>query len=268
MEPRFGHDFGNLRVHTDAKAAESAEALGAQAYAYGSRIVFAAGRYQPRTTAGRSLLAHELAHTIQQSDQTRPLEESAKGAADNVMGGESIPPLKKTALIVARQPLQGGFPDFPKEVDLSKFTELYFTFRGEDTRRVKHRSFSRYPRLDDPDWSKPRGARVTADALAAWLAQEGLGRELAKSQLLSSNGFTGSQEAREYWAKYVQDHYDDLREYQLFKENAAKSKLRSGSRTNKGVKSWQSSRAALIRTISIWGSSDTFAPSMRRRKKR
>jgi hypothetical protein len=109
---------------------------------------------------------------------------------------------------------------------------------------------------------------VTADALAAWLAQEGLGRELAKSQLLSSNGFTGSQEAREYWAKYVQDHYDDLREYQLFKENAAKSKLRSGSRTNKGVKSWQSSRAALIRTISIWGSSDTFAPSMRRRKKR
>jgi hypothetical protein len=91
MEPRFGHDFGDLRVHTDAKAAESAKALGALAYAYGSHIVFAAGRYQPHTAAGRSLLAHELlAHTIQQNDQTRPLE-PAKGAAQNVMGGGSIP---------------------------------------------------------------------------------------------------------------------------------------------------------------------------------
>jgi hypothetical protein len=221
MEPRFGHDFGDLRVHTDAKAAKSAEALGALAYTYGSHIVFAAGRYQPHTTAGRSLLAHELAHTIQQSDQTRPSEASAKGTAQNMTPGGSIPPLKKSAVVVARQPLQGGFWDFPKEVDFSKFTELYFTFRGKDTRRVKDRSFSRYPRLDDPDWSKPRGAPVTEDALAAWLAREGLDKKLARSRLLSSNEFTGSQEAREYWAKYVQDHYDDLREYQLSKENAA-----------------------------------------------
>ena len=63
---------------------------------------------------------------------------------------------------------------------------------------------------------------MTEDALAAWLAQEGLDKKLARSRLLSSNEFTGSQEAREYWAKYVQDHYDDLREYQLSKENAAK----------------------------------------------
>ena len=150
------------------------------------------------------------------------LEEPAKGAAQNMTRGGSIPPLTKSAVVVARQPLQGGFSDFPKEVDLSKFTELYFTFRGKDTRRVKDRSFSRYPRLDDPDWSKPRGAPVTMDALAAWLAQEVGDKELAKSRLLSSNEFTGSQEAREYWAKYVQDHYDDLREYQLVKENAAK----------------------------------------------
>ena len=222
MEPRFGHDFGDLRVHTDAKAAESAEALGALAYTYGSHIVFAPGRYQPHTAAGRSLLAHELAHTIQQSDQTRPLEASAKGTAQNVMHGGSIPPLKKSAVVVARQPLQSGFSDFPKEVDVFKLTELYFTFRGQDTRRAKRGSLSRYRRLDDPDWSKPRGAPVTMDALAAWLAQEVGDKELAKSRLLSSNEFTGSQEAREYWAKYVQDHYDDLREYQLIKENTAK----------------------------------------------
>jgi hypothetical protein len=221
MEPRFGHDFRDLRVHTDAKAAESAKALGALAYTYGSHIVFAAGQYQPHTTAGRSLLAHELAHTIQQSDQTRPVEESAKGAAHTTTRGGSIPPLTKSAVIVARQPLRGGLSDFPKEVDLSKFTELYFTFRGKDTRRVKDRSFSRYPRLDDPDWSKPRGAPVTIDALAAWLAREGLDKELAKSRLLNSDEFTGSQIAHKYWADYVQDHYDDLRKNQLVKENAA-----------------------------------------------
>ena len=179
--------------------------------------------------------------------------------------------MTKSAVIVTRQPLPGGLSDFPKEVDVFKLTDLYFTFRGKDTRRVKDRSFSRYPRLDDPDWSKPRGAPVTMDALAAWLAQEVGDKELAKSRLLSSNEFTGSQEAREYWAKYVQDHYDDLREYQLVKRTQPRSKLRSGSRTNKGsliAKNSRSSRAALMRPISVWGSSDTFAPSTTRRKKR
>jgi hypothetical protein len=67
FEPRFGYDFSKLRVHTDAKAAESARAFCALAYTRGSDIVFAAGRYQPHTTEGRSLLAHELVHAIQQT---------------------------------------------------------------------------------------------------------------------------------------------------------------------------------------------------------
>ena len=67
MESRFGHDFGHVRVHTDLKAAASAKAVNALAYTVGPTIVFAAGKYAPFVPEGRRLLAHELAHTIQQS---------------------------------------------------------------------------------------------------------------------------------------------------------------------------------------------------------
>jgi len=66
MESRFGYDFNDVRIHTGSRAAESARALQAQAYTVGSDIVFAAGRYAPETNSGRRLIAHELAHTVQQ----------------------------------------------------------------------------------------------------------------------------------------------------------------------------------------------------------
>jgi hypothetical protein len=68
LEPRFGHDFGRVRIHADATAAESARAADAHAYTVGSSIVFGAGRYAPGTESGRRLLAHELTHVIQQGD--------------------------------------------------------------------------------------------------------------------------------------------------------------------------------------------------------
>lgn len=67
MESRFGHDFSRVRVHAEASAAESAQAINALAYTVGSRIVFAGGKYAPLMVEGRRLLAHELAHVIQQS---------------------------------------------------------------------------------------------------------------------------------------------------------------------------------------------------------
>src|SRR5262249_61675133 len=68
MESRFGVDFGRVRIHTDERAAASARALQALAYTRRNDIVFAPGRYQPETTDGVRLLAHELAHTVQGSD--------------------------------------------------------------------------------------------------------------------------------------------------------------------------------------------------------
>jgi hypothetical protein len=67
MESRFGFNFSPVRLHTDEKAATSARVLGAAAYTVGTHIAFGAGQCVPHTTGGRRILAHELAHVVQQS---------------------------------------------------------------------------------------------------------------------------------------------------------------------------------------------------------
>lgn len=67
MEVHFGHHFANIRIHDDSVAAQSARSVDARAYTVGRDIVFDAGLYAPDTRAGRHLLAHELAHVVQQS---------------------------------------------------------------------------------------------------------------------------------------------------------------------------------------------------------
>ena len=66
MEARLGHDFGDVRVHTGARAEESAASVNAHAYTVGSNIVFQRDAYDPSSEAGRTTLAHELTHVIQQ----------------------------------------------------------------------------------------------------------------------------------------------------------------------------------------------------------
>ncbi len=68
MASRFGTDFSDVRIHTDARAARSAEAVGARAYTVGNNVVFGAGQYDPAGEGGRRLLAHELAHVVQQGE--------------------------------------------------------------------------------------------------------------------------------------------------------------------------------------------------------
>ncbi len=67
MEPRFGHDFSTVRVHTDKRAEMSARAIDAHAYTVGKDIVFGRGGFDSNATEGRRLLAHELTHVIQQT---------------------------------------------------------------------------------------------------------------------------------------------------------------------------------------------------------
>ena len=100
FEPRLGHDFSQVRVHTDDRAAESADAVNAHAYTVGPQLVFGAGQFAPHTSAGRHLLAHELTHVVQQSpsSSSNPLtvgpaddayEHAADHAADFVMGNRA-----------------------------------------------------------------------------------------------------------------------------------------------------------------------------------
>jgi hypothetical protein len=91
MEPCFGHDFRHVRVHTDARSANSARAVNALAYTVGPEIVFGAGLYQPDAPSGQRLLAHELAHTLQQgttgeSSDSSPLR---VGDSDNFLEREA-----------------------------------------------------------------------------------------------------------------------------------------------------------------------------------
>lgn len=74
MEDRFAADFSQVRVHADSNAAHAARDLRALAYADGEHLVFSAGRYQPHDTRGRHLVAHELAHVLQQREGAPPLQ--------------------------------------------------------------------------------------------------------------------------------------------------------------------------------------------------
>src|SRR5882762_2461094 len=68
FERRFGHDFSHVRLHTGSTAAASARSINALAYTLGNNLVFGPGQYSPDTTSGRSLLAHELVHVTQSSN--------------------------------------------------------------------------------------------------------------------------------------------------------------------------------------------------------
>lgn len=118
MEPRFGYNFGQVRVHNDSRAAASAQATNASAYTVGRDVVFGAGHYAPNTVTGKQLLAHELTHVVQQNSTMAPqelidyaqegqTETEARQAADLVLvSGAAMPkigPLTATPARLARQ---------------------------------------------------------------------------------------------------------------------------------------------------------------------
>jgi hypothetical protein len=104
FEPRFGYDFSQVRVHTDTESDTLNHALNARAYTLDNHIVFGANEYIPQTKSGRSLIAHELAHVVQQegtpaavqgnlriSSPSDGAEQTADVAARTVMAGETNP---------------------------------------------------------------------------------------------------------------------------------------------------------------------------------
>ncbi|HEU0015940.1 MAG TPA: DUF4157 domain-containing protein [Longimicrobium sp.] len=119
LEPRFGHSFADVRVHTDSRAAESAAAVGARAYTVGRDVVFGAGGYAPASGEGRRLLAHELAHVVQQrgvpaalqprlevGSSDAPEEREAEAAAATVVRMTPIPrlaALRTASTVIQRQ---------------------------------------------------------------------------------------------------------------------------------------------------------------------
>jgi hypothetical protein len=116
----FGHDFGNVRVHTDGKATESARAVKSMAYTVGRHIVFDPRRYEMETPGGRRLLGHELTHVLQQraldppsfrtsririSSPDDPLEKEADRHA--IEPGPVTNPSRPSGNILQRGPAEG-----------------------------------------------------------------------------------------------------------------------------------------------------------------
>ncbi len=115
MEPRLGHDFSGVRVHTDRHADESARAVNAAAYTVGQDIVFSNQLFRPAEASGRQLLAHELTHVVQQSrgpatslDRlsvgagNSPLEAEADSVAASVMSNNGTKPAMNSAPLLSR----------------------------------------------------------------------------------------------------------------------------------------------------------------------
>jgi len=116
FEPRFGQEFGDVRVHTGMVAAQSARDVSAHAYTVGQNIVFAAGRFAPATQTGRRLIAHELTHVVQQHATAngslslgRPgdlAERDAERTVNGVMSGrqEAFRSTESVARVLRRSP--------------------------------------------------------------------------------------------------------------------------------------------------------------------
>jgi hypothetical protein len=116
MEARLGYGFGQVRIHADARAEESARAVGALAYTVGDDIVFGAGRYAPETAAGRRLLAHELAHVLQQQG-TRVIQRQTPPGSQPAAPAPTPTPTPGLRIAAVRYDPQGN----PLSEKLSEF---------------------------------------------------------------------------------------------------------------------------------------------------
>jgi uncharacterized protein DUF4157 len=173
FEPRFGHDLGQVRIHTDACAAESAAVMNAEAYTVGSHIVFGSDRYRPDTLGGLHLIAHELAHAIQQGTQTPvlqkslevgkvddPSETAADRAADAVVFSGPVPSLAPSKPLVRRRWVERT----PGNEDVRIVWENYKTrYRVTRTHELKPHTGS--------EWCPP-SLTAGADRANVWLRVE------------------------------------------------------------------------------------------------
>jgi hypothetical protein len=128
FEPRFQRDFSNIRLHTDARAAETTKSLNARAYTVGENIAVSPEEYQPNTQAGRKLLAHELTHVVQQNAlpssktllQRVPLDPgtTADVVAEREYGDSGAPKAKKSIIPAHCPP---GFCDPYSSQELAEY---------------------------------------------------------------------------------------------------------------------------------------------------
>ncbi len=147
MQSRFDQNFDSVQVHADDNAGQAANALDARAFTQGSHIVFAPGEYAPTTPSGQRLIAHELAHVVQQTSEdaldqpesrlSQPgdaAEYEAESAADRVLAGERVTISQTPSALQRQSQLDTLVQDFNNGIILQQwpaFGQALLTYRGE-----------------------------------------------------------------------------------------------------------------------------------------
>ncbi len=148
MDLRFGEDFSGVRVHADNRADAAASALGARAFTAGANVVFARGAYAPTTASGRELLAHELAHVLQQRRAPASVparvappddayERDARSMARAAIAGAGTGrPVRRAPHAIQRQPKSP-----PKKPGADLATELQAVIDGATWKEIRKRVY-------------------------------------------------------------------------------------------------------------------------------
>src|SRR5205085_10228048 len=131
MEPRLGYDLSPIRLHVNAKAAQSARALNALAYTVGRDVVFGNAQYAPETAAGQRLMAHELTHVVQQS-RSAPLIQRQKTPDAGATGSDKTDAFKQAGIDSPRRYLEAHATELLVTVlSQSKLLKNYFKTQPE-----------------------------------------------------------------------------------------------------------------------------------------
>ena len=219
FEPRFGHDFSRVRVHSDRHAAESARAVNALAYTVGPDVSFGAGQYRVNTTEGRRLLAHELTHVVQQSAAGSYRASSLQRTASFVNG--SISETLNLADRVLHSPSAGEtdlvlngstFTTVNDGVKALHVPRLGSSARGRRTRcwfaSVPDNEVSFAMRILSPDPWSAATTKATMGNLFPGLSAACSGGDAAT---LTVNGRPKNQDQRDRTRAHEQHHADDYK---------------------------------------------------------
>ncbi len=223
MESRFGYDFSRVRIHADEKAAAAAQAVNARAFTMGRHVVFGPNEYAPGSQEGQRLLAHELAHSIQQSlildVHTAPASDTANGLHWGRAEHAAVQANQERRFQL-QSPAQGSQPtglseETPTAVRFSVSEDQVQCNRGE-----REEALSSCPSKEELDDIEQRyramvekaredGYDVAANNLEHFLAGSGTKRTLSVDWL---RGFSSLLEAERTNQERFEDQLEDTAE--------------------------------------------------------
>jgi len=193
MEQRFGHDFSQVRLHSDGAAEQSARDVNASAYTAGHHIVFGAGHFSPGTHAGRRLIAHELTHVVQQSGERLPAAAAVQRKV--ILNGAEMSAKDRKAFLKTRKWTSQRLASAVME-DMAAAAD---SFDFKDEAELESEIHKRLSTVGHMEESQKTTEKIPGDKRSAF------GYPFTGASLLY--GPRVNYSAREYWEPAVPDGY-------------------------------------------------------------